>query len=77
MLNRIVIFVQPIVIMLTMNELLEKTLRIGVKVHTGQVDKVGKPYIGGYRYLCGLQDSTIGDAIEDCGNSGSEYERFD
>ena len=30
---------------MTMNELLEKALRIAVEAHAGQVDKAGKPYI--------------------------------
>lgn len=33
------------IIMMTMNELLEKALRIAVEAHAGQVDKAGKPYI--------------------------------
>ena len=42
---RITIFASLITSRITMNELLEKALKIAVKAHAGQVDKAGKPYI--------------------------------
>ena len=65
--------------MINFTELREKAMQIAEKVHSGQVDKAGKPYIGHpvrVEMMCSRQEdrlvALLHDTVED-GDIASEY----
>lgn len=65
--------------MMNFDELREKAMQIAIKVHSGQLDKAGKPYIAHpvrVERMCSKQEdrlvALLHDTVED-GNIASEY----